>query len=278
MRKKDKRKLLFIISLSFLFFLISLLAIKGVSSLKKSSVESAGTSVAAVKRGTLYFVIDDVGYNIQQLEPFLKFPAPLTISVLPGLAYTVEAADLARRAGKEVILHLPMEPLNGEDPGPGAIYANMGENEIDRVLNEHMRELPFVKGVNNHMGSLVTADRRVMFAVLSFLKREKLYFLDSLTTSRSVAGEIAGELQLPFIERSVFLDNQREKQAIKEAIEQGLTIAEKKGFAVMIGHVWSNELAELLMELYPGFIEEGYSLEQLSAFLLNKESDENTRN
>ncbi len=216
-------------------------------------------------RYRLYLVIDDVGNNIFQLRPFLKFPGPLTIAILPQVEYSAQAAELAHEAGKEVILHLPMEAdSSAENPGPGAIRVNMSDQAIVDTLKQDVASVPHLIGANNHMGSRATADPRVMQVVLSQLKNEGLFFLDSKTTPYSVANRIAKQLDLPFAEREVFLDNEQKKPAILEEFQNAERIASERGYAVLIGHVWTDSLAKIITDLYPELLDRGFEFGKLS--------------
>jgi len=238
-------------------------------------VETAPTPAAALpaggikerpapSRGSLVFVIDDVGYNLRELEPFLKFPGPLTLAVLPGLAYSAEAARRIRAAGKEVFLHQPMEATGGQNPGPGAIRSGMSRDEIRAVVNRNLDEIWPVAGINNHEGSRITGDEDAMETVLALCRERGILFLDSRTTAETAAPKAARQLGMSIGERDVFVDNVQKKESMIAYINTGLAKAEKNGSAIMIGHVWSPALAPLLSELYPKLEEEGYSLSPAS--------------
>jgi polysaccharide deacetylase 2 family uncharacterized protein YibQ len=213
-----------------------------------------------VWRGTLAFIIDDAGNNLRELEPFLRFPGPLTIAVLPGLPYSAEAARRIRAAGKEVFLHQPMEALGGQEPGPGAIYSWMNTAEILEILNQNLAEIGPVAGINNHQGSKITMDRQAMETVLTFCRDKGIYFLDSRTTAETAVPAAARNLGIKTGQRNIFIDNEQSRSSMNRFIESGLTLASQNGSAVMIGHVWSPELAPLLEELYHNFIDRGYTL------------------
>jgi len=220
-----------------------------------------------VYQGTLAFVIDDAGNNLQELEPFLRFPGPLTIAVLPGLPHSAEAARRIRAAGKEVFLHQPMEAVGGQNPGPGAIYAEMNAAEIVAVLKQNLAEIGPVVGMNNHQGSKITADQAAMETVLGFCRDRGIYFLDSRTTAQTTAPVAARNLGIPIGERNIFIDNEQNRPSMNRFIEAGLTHASQKGSAVMIGHTWSPELAPLLAELHQDFIDRGYTLTTASRLI-----------
>jgi polysaccharide deacetylase 2 family uncharacterized protein YibQ len=227
--------------------------------------------------GRLIFVIDDAGNNLRELEPFLRFPGPLTIAVLPGLPNSVEAARRIREAGKEVFLHQPMEALGGQDPGPGAVYSGMSPGEIRTIIEKNLAEIGPVAGLNNHQGSRITMDEKAMETVLALCAERGIYFLDSRTTADTAAPGTAKRLGIKIGERDVFLDNVQEKSSMIRSVEEGLVKAEKKGTAVMIGHTWSPELAPVLEELYPKLISEGYSFLTVSRFMAGGEVTEKVR-
>jgi polysaccharide deacetylase 2 family uncharacterized protein YibQ len=214
------------------------------------------------------FVIDDAGNNLRELDPFLRFSGPLTIAVLPGLPHSAEAARRIRAAGKEVFLHQPMEAIGGQNPGPGAVYSGMSGDEIRAVLARNVAEIGPVAGMNNHQGSKITMDGEAMETVLAFCREHGIYFLDSRTTAETAAPAAAKRLGINIGERDVFIDNIQERASMIRYIEEGLKKADQKGAAVMIGHTWSSDLAATLEELYPGLVEEGYSLTTISRFMM----------
>ncbi|MFW5727326.1 MAG: divergent polysaccharide deacetylase family protein [Spirochaetia bacterium] len=216
--------------------------------------------------GTLYLVIDDVGYNLQQLQTYLQLPIPMTFALLPGLEYSRPAQEIIAKHGAEMILHQPIEPVGDQDPGPGALYVGMQPEELRRVVHRNLEQLPQVVGVNNHMGSRGTADPQLMEALFSVLKGRDLFFLDSRTTAETVAARVARKTGLPFSERNVFLDNIEDQLEIEKALAAALEISRAQGYAVMIGHVWSRELASTLALWYAEIEEQGYQFARLSSF------------
>ena len=232
-------------------------------------VTPAPAAVTAVSKpvenkGTVVFVIDDAGNNLKELDPFFNFQGPLTMAVLPGLPYSAEAARRIRAAGKEVILHQPMEAIGGQNPGPGAIYSNMNADEIRAILKKNIDEVGPVKGINNHQGSKITMDSVMMQTILSFCKDNNLYYLDSRTTSDTVVPSVALKVGVKIAERNVFIDNEQNKDAMLRYITGGLTRAQNNGLVVMIGHTWSPALAPLLKEQYPLLIQQGYTIKTAS--------------
>ena len=227
-------------------------------------VPVSSTQRPSQNTGILVFVIDDAGNNLNDLEPFLRIPGPLTIAVLPGLPYSAEAARRIRAAGKEVILHQPMEAIGAQNPGPSAIYSGMREDEIRSILARNIAEVGPVAGINNHQGSKISMDREIVEIILRFCIERGLFFLDSRTTAETVIPSLARRLGLKIAERDVFLDNEQDRDSMLRYISTGLTRAQRNGSAVMIGHVWSPALAPLLTEQFPVLTIQGYTLKTVS--------------
>lgn len=226
-------------------------------------------------RGTLVFVFDDAGHNLVQLKKFLDLPFPCTIAVLPGLQYSTQAAREIRAAGKECILHQPMQAINPNmDPGPGAIQAGMTMDQIRETVRKNLKEIGPVRGVNNHEGSLISADKDAMSAVLDVANEAGIYYLDSRTNAATMVPSLARERNMKIWERAVFLDNSQDKDMIVEAVTNGMKIAERQGSAIMIGHIWSNQLADILNEMYPELVSQGFSLSTIAQIATSGELGE----
>ena len=218
-------------------------------------------------RARIAVVIDDVGYNLEELEAFLDFPAPITLSVLPNLSHSEESARRIFEAGKELLLHLPMEAENGNDPGPGAILTSQEDEQIRRLLQAGFAQVPQAAGMNNHMGSRATADRRVMNVVMAYLKSNRRYFLDSRTTTKTLGSVTARAYGVPYLERDIFLDNEPQAQAIQQALEEGIEVARKEGSAILIGHVRNPQIVEVIGGLLVELDRAGVELVFLSDLL-----------
>jgi polysaccharide deacetylase 2 family uncharacterized protein YibQ len=185
-------------------------------------------------------IIDDVGYNEAVLREFLGLDLPLTFAVFPRLAASRQAAQAAAQAGHTVLLHLPMEPLEPSKTklmGPGGITTSMSDAEIEAAVAGDLVSVGSVEGINNHLGSRATADARVMRAVMRAAQGRGLFFVDSLTTPHSVAGEVAREMGVPTASRDVFLDTDVSGEAgIRARIEALIRRAKERGSAIGIGH------------------------------------------
>jgi len=192
-------------------------------------------------------IIDDMGYDFRIDSAFLEIEAPLSFAFLPSAPHTRELALRAHEYGKDILVHLPMEPMKKEiDPGPGALYLDMNFNTMLRTVRRAIKSVPGASGVNNHMGSRFTADRRAMEVVLNELKRHGLFYIDSRTTEHTVGFSTARALGIPSAERTVFLDHDHRRNAIKRGLDQLVWMSEKRGSALAIGH----PLPETLSVLY----------------------------
>jgi uncharacterized protein len=193
-------------------------------------------------------VIDDMGYERQAGERLLALDLDLTFSFLPHAPHTRNLSRLAREIGRDVLLHLPMEPIdtNRWDPGPGALYLSMPVEDLHRNLQDNLAAVPMAVGVNNHMGSRFTANPQAMATVMSILRPRDLFFLDSMTTADSTGYQIAREFGLPAIRRDIFLDNDRAAELIERQLAALIRLARKKGTAVAIAHPHAGTVAALI--------------------------------
>jgi len=216
-------------------------------------------------------VIDDLGRSETEVEEIESFGVPITYSVLPYEEETgAVVAELTTR-GEEMLCHLPMEPEGVGDPGPGALLESMSEAELVDATDRALAAVPGAVGVNNHMGSGLSADPRAMRPVLSRLARKHLFFLDSRTSAKSVGYRLAIELGVPSAERQVFLDDVEDPAAIRAQFARLLALAKKKGAAIAIGHPHPNTLAVLADEI-PKAVAAGFEIVPVS-YLLDRAGD-----
>lgn len=216
----------------------------------------------AVGNPKIALVFDDGGYSLSDLQHFLDLPFPLAVAVLPQLNNSVAAAQKIRAAGKELLLHQPMQAINLKvDPGPGAITPTMHTYEIAEVVKKNIAQIGPVVGMNNHEGSLITESAPKIGAVLEVCKNAGIFFLDSRTTANSVVSQVAMEFGMNILERDIFLDNTPNREDILKEFLKGVKVANRDGYAIMIGHIWSgSNLANLLEEVYPVLKSKGYTL------------------
>ncbi len=197
-------------------------------------------------------IIDDIGYDRQLLRQFLELDIPLTFSVLPKSPFRKSALKAIRSRNHEIMLHQPMEPeeFPQVDPGPGALLASMSPDELIAQLNRNLDALPGVKGINNHMGSRLTAESTRMYQVFSVLKERRLYFVDSRSTVATVCRPSARMFQVPFAERDIFLDHFQEAGFVRNQFKELLREADRHGQAVAIGHPYPVTI-EIFREVLP---------------------------
>jgi len=163
----------------------------------------------ALEARKVAIIIDDIGYDPSPVAKILTLDAPVTLAILPHCPYSFESAMKAHNAGKEVMLHLPMEPCNypEKNPGDGALLTDMSAADICRQLERNLTSVPYARGVNNHMGSKFMQDEEKLEVVFRKLQRNNLFFIDSYTTNGTKGKQIAGRLGLKFAGRDVFIDN-----------------------------------------------------------------------
>ncbi|OGP56277.1 MAG: hypothetical protein A2Y65_04005 [Deltaproteobacteria bacterium RBG_13_52_11] len=198
-------------------------------------------------RPRIAIVVDDLGSDKRVAEELLRLDAPLTFSIFPLQPYSRRIAQKAHEQGREVILHCPMEPRGFplKDPGKGALFVFMGDRELLRQLKKNLDAVPFIRGVNNHMGSRFMEHGEKVRIVLQELKKRELFFLDSRTTSKSTGYQIAQELSLRAGERDVFLDNETDMKDIEAQLERLIQIARDHGKAIGICHPYPSTITAL---------------------------------
>lgn len=187
-------------------------------------------------------IIDDLGHSRQQGEAFIDIPAPLTFAILPHTAHSQSIATSANAAQKEVMIHLPMANLQNIPIGPGGLRASLPRSEFLLALDAAIADVPFAKGINNHTGSYLTQKREEMSWLMTEMKKHELFFIDSRTTEKSVAGEIAKQHKVFSSSRDVFLDNQRQEADIDAAFQTLVAKAKTEGTAIGIGHPYPETL------------------------------------
>jgi polysaccharide deacetylase 2 family uncharacterized protein YibQ len=198
--------------------------------------------------GRVALVIDDMGNSLEALDEILALGKPITVSVLPYGEYAVETARIAHDKGLEVFLHLPLESLNNhesESSTRGLILSGMSPEEIRILEEEDIDRIPFIRGVNNHMGSKVTADESLMRLILEPIKKRGLVFLDSRTIGKSVAYDVARSMGVPTAYRQVFLDAEGDGGRVKERLLELFRLARRDGRAVGICHPYAETLRVL---------------------------------
>ncbi len=212
-------------------------------------------------------IIDDLGYQQEIAERILNLNFPVAISVLPFLSDSQLVAKMAKEKGMTVLLHLPMEPHNSNvNPGKGAIFSTMNEEEIRNKMLANLLEFPEADGVNNHMGSKVTENKEIMRIVLDEIKGRDIFFIDSMTSPDSVGYKLSKELGIKTAFRSVFLDNEQDVDYIRNQVSLLKEFAIRNGSAIAIGHPYCNTI-DVLNELDIILEAEGVEIVKLEELL-----------
>lgn len=230
LKKKSKKQLKLILLLLF-FFAIIFLFLKKDDKLKEKKENIK-------ERKKILIVMDDLGQNKEDLNWFLENKIKIALSFLPQLPFTKEMSEKLYKAGYEIILHIPMEPEGYPkiNPGENALLLADNKEEILKKLNIFIAEVPFAKGVNNHMGSAFTSNFEKMVIFFEILKEKNLFFLDSRTTEKTKGFKASKTTGLRFFERDVFLDNLPEENYIKKQFKILFEKSKKKGYSIGICH------------------------------------------
>lgn len=188
--------------------------------------------------GNVAIIVDDMGNSLDEVRALLDVNLPLTFSVIPGLAKAKAVAEAAHAKGREVMIHIPMEPDEYERKPfeKNGLLLSQSDEEIVRRLDGYFRGVPFAVGANNHMGSHFTENPAKMRTVLGVIKGKGMFFIDSKTTPRSVGYRLAREMGVETGSRSVFLDNVQDVAAIRKQLNQVADSARKNGSAIAICH------------------------------------------
>ena len=193
----------------------------------------------ALKQHGIALIIDDVGYDLSALKRILNLGLPVAISIIPDAPYAKEAAEMAHQAGSIVMLHMPMEPANPhyrDRMDDSFLRDGMSEQTVQSMLQQGLDKVPYVQGINNHMGSFLTSMPEPMAWVMKFCQDHQLFFIDSKTSSKSVAADVAASYGLVWGARRVFLDHSVKEGEIKQAWLSAERYAKRQGGCIVIGH------------------------------------------
>lgn len=226
------------------------------TTLRATAIVPPPKVIAPPSRGSIVIIIDDVGFEGQPLDRVMSIDPHINFSILPNGNRTRDFARRLNARGFEILCHLPMEPLGNASPGANAILTSMANDEIARTVRENVASVPYARGVNNHMGSRATADRRVMESVIASLPKG-MYFVDSRTGSSSVAADVAREMHVRSAARHVFLDDDRSVVAIRRQLAELAATAASRGLAIGIGHPHASTI-EVLADEIPRLRQSGF--------------------
>lgn len=222
--------------------------------------------VLAGGHALIAIILDDMGLDRARGLRVISLPPPITLSFLPYGRDAPALAILARQRGHEVLLHMPMQPVGREDPGPQALTTDLTAIEIRTRVGAALDRFGDAIGLNNHMGSKFTADRLLMSSVMAELAARGLVFVDSRTANATEAVPAAAEHNVPTAVRDVFLDNEITPAAIARQLEEAERVAKRRGAAIAIGHPHDATIAALTQWL-PGLSERGLQAVPVSAVI-----------
>ena len=219
-------------------------------------------------------IIDDAGLNKTMTKYAINLPGPLTISFMSYASRLEQQVNLAKKAGHEVIAHIPMEPFNSSlNPGPRFLSTRHSDKQILKNFRWSLSKVPGIVGVNNHMGSRFTSDQRGMQIVMSELKRQGLLFLDSRTSIDTIGVKLAKKFGVPHAARNIFLDHDPSIKAIKRQLAALTKFATKTGYGIALGHPRKTTI-EALSQWLPVLPEHGVLLAPLTEIVLNYQNQE----
>jgi uncharacterized protein len=214
-------------------------------------------------------IVDDIGYNLSAVKELLKINADLTFAILPLQAHTREAAEMLHKAKRETLLHLPMEPVSypREKPGEGALFTDMNDEELVLQLKKDIADVPYISGVNNHMGSKFMTDEKKLILIFNELKKKKLFLVDSRTSSDSKAPAAAKKTGVQIADRKIFIDNNRDYNEIYNNL---INIAKDDDISprIIIGHPYP-ETIRAIKEAAKVLHEKGVSIVPASRIIKN---------
>lgn len=217
-------------------------------------------------------IIDDLGYNLERGRQAIEIPASLTYSILPHTPYGHPLAELAHLHHKDVLLHLPMEGSHRDGNEPGSLNVRMPESVFRNTVQDQLVSVPYIVGVNNHMGSLLTPHSLQMNWLMEELSGRSLFFVDSRTTAATVAAPAARRNNVPFLQRDVFLDNEKDAASIRAAFHRFIQLAKERHGAVAIAHPFPETLS-VLVELLPELAAHRLRLVYISEQISQRERD-----
>jgi uncharacterized protein len=211
-------------------------------------------------------IIDDLGDRLDAGERAIALAGVSTVAILPRTPHARQLARAAHDAGKEVFLHQPLDATEPGPLGPGAIHLDMDHALMARTLDANIAAVPFVVGLNNHMGSMLTMHPGHMDWLMQALAERGLVFVDSRTTTKTVAMRMAAEHGVPALERDVFIDPVPDEGAILEQITRLRQVALAQGYAVAIAHPYPITL-DILERALPELSAEGFRLVSASQLI-----------
>ncbi len=224
------------------------------------------SSVSGLAAPRIAIIIDDLGYSRQQGQAIIDLPAPVACAVIPFSPHGRRLAERASLAGKEVLVHMPMATQGHQKLDRGGLQNGMDEPQLLEAVRQALGQIPQARGLNNHMGSALTEQPQTMGWLMAELKAHQLFFVDSRTSSHTVAQQVAQQVGLPNARRDVFLDNNRNPVSINQQFNRLIRLARQHGQAIAIGHPYP-ETVHYLQQVLPLMEEAGIDVVPVSSLL-----------
>ena len=223
-------------------------------------------------------IIDDLGNNLEYGNMVIELPAPVTLAFLPHTVFATNLADKAHNAGKEIMLHLPLQSVSHHSHTPGTLTLHMTQAEFTRQLDSDIESVPHIKGINNHMGSLLTQHPGHMEWLMSALSdKGGLYFIDSRTTTESVASQFANRHKVPHLDRDIFLDPDFRPETIRREFTRFINKINQTGYAIAIAHPHPRTI-QFINEHIDELEKQGIKLVTVSELIADKNDREEFKN
>ncbi|UER67912.1 divergent polysaccharide deacetylase family protein [Borrelia sp. BU AG58] len=193
-----------------------------------------------------YLIIDDVGYDEAMLEKFIKINLKINFAIIPFLSKSMHAYNRLASKNKITMIHFPMQSRYKNPIEKFHININDNKHTVRTKIERTFKEYPNARIMNNHMGSLITSNEKIMETILIKLKEENRYFFDSFTTKESVSIKVGEKIGIRVEKRDIFLDNKDNERDVTDSLEKAKQIARTKGFVKVIGHIWSKNTLKIL--------------------------------
>lgn len=193
----------------------------------------------------LAIVIDDVGYHSKEDAAIFAMPREISVAIIPAAPYARARNQEAKSQGRDILIHMPMQPVSAVKIEDGGLHLGMSAAQVNDRVNTAKNIVRDAIGMNNHMGSAATADPQLMTYLMTALQEKHLFFLDSRTIGKSVAGKIAKEQGVRSLDRHIFLDDSNEFADVQRQFKAAIHYARKHGSAIAIGHPRPNTIAVL---------------------------------
>lgn len=203
------------------------------------------STIAVAQPAKLAIVIDDIGYRPKEDAAIYALPREVSVAIIPSAPYAKQRNEQARKQGRDILIHMPMQPLNGGRIESGGLTLGLSQAEVNQRVEAAKSIVPYAIGMNNHMGSAATSDMSLMTKLMKTLHQQRLFFLDSRTIGSSVAEKAAKEQGVPVLTRHIFLDDSDAYADVQRQFKSAIQYAGKHGVAIVIGHPRKNTVAVL---------------------------------